>query len=257
MNTKLLLVFTFFVIASFPLTLSAQKHHKEQEIDPSKPTNMYTEVSVNLDYKKSDAENLYGVRGSISYAINPDNLLMAEIPIFRNDLTGKTGLSDIRIRYFTAVKRDISNTFIAVAPFLDVTMPTGSLEKGLGSSSWSISAGSVIGLMFSDNFGLFPGVGIIHMTKPSTDLLPDDMKFTSTGVAFQFNASYSFDRNTYIFVNPTPSVMSTNGIWKTNWAGEMSLNRTFIPNKLMMSAYWGPNFTNKTNSFRLGATFYL
>lgn len=253
---KKICIYIFIFCATF-FSLTATAQHKEQEIDPSKPTNMYTEVSVNLDYKKSDAENLYGVRGSISYAINPDNLLMAEIPIFRNDLTGKTGLSDIRVRYFTAVKRDISHTFIAVAPFLDVTMPTGNFENGLGTSSWSISAGSVVGLMFSDNFGLFPGVGIIHLTKPSTDLIPDDMKFTSTGVALQFNASYSFDKNTYVFVNPTPSIMSTNGIWKTYWAGEISLNRTFIPNKLLMNVYWGPNFTNKTNSYRLGATFYL
>jgi len=239
----------------FSLTATAQ--HKKQEIDPSKPTNMYTEVSVNLDYKKSDAENMYGVRGSISYAINPDNLLMAEIPVYRNDLTGKTGLSDIRVRYFTAVKRDISHTFIAVAPFLDVTMPTGNFENGLGASSWSISAGSVIGLMLSEQFGLFPGLGIVHLTKPGTDLIPDSEKFTSTGLGFQFNASYSFDKNTYLFVNPTPSIMNTNGTWKTYWAGEASLNRIFIPNILQMSLYWGPNFTNKTNSYRLGASFYL
>jgi hypothetical protein len=252
---KIYIFLAFVLTAVIPLTVSAQ--HKESEIDPSKPTNLYTEVSVNLDYKKSDEENLYGVRGSISYAINPDNLIMAEIPFLRNDLTGKTGLSDIRVRYFAALKRDISPTFIAIAPFLDITMPTGSFENGLGGSSWSFTAGSVIGLMFSEKFGLFPGIGIIHMTKPTTDLLPDDMKFTSTGVAFQFNASYSFSNKTYIFVNPTPSILSTNGIWKTYWAGETSLNHTFIPGKLLMSLYWGPNFTNKTNSFRLGATFYL
>lgn len=257
MKIKLAILISVFILSSFPLNISAQNKHKEPEIDASKPTNMYTELTINLDYKKSDEEKLYGIRGSISYAINPDNLLMAEIPILRNDLTGKTGLSDIRVRYFSAVKRDISNTLIAIAPFVDVTMPTGDLEKGLGSSSWSVSVGSVVGLMLSDNFGLFPGAGIVHLTKPSTDLIPDNMKLSSTGVAFQFNASYSFNKDMFIFINPTPSIMNTDGIWKTYWTGEVSLNRTVIPNKLQMSLFWGPNFTTKTNSFRFGTTFYL
>lgn len=251
------IIVSLFLVISVVFSLTAYAQHKVEEIDPSKPTNMYTEVTAYIDYKSSDPENLYGIRGSVSYAINPDNLLMAEVPIFRNSLTEKTGLSDIRVRYFTAVKRDISNTLIAIAPFVDVTMPTGSFEDGLGTSSWSISVGSVIGLMFSEQFGLFPGVGIVHLTKPGTDLIPDIDKFTSTGLGFQFNASYSFDKNTYLFVNPTPSIMNTNGTWKTYWAGEASLNRIIIPNKLQMSLYWGPNFTNKTNSFRLGASFYL
>lgn len=247
------LALIFLVLCS---TISYSQH-KDKEIDPSKPTNMYTEVSVYFDYKSSEFENLYGVRGSISYAVNPDNLFLAEIPVLRNDLTGKTGLSDIRVRYFTAVKRDISPVFIAIAPFVDITMPTGSFENGLGTSSWSISVGSVFGLMLNEKLGLFPGIGVIHLTKPGTDLIPESDKLTSTGIAFQFNASYSFDKDTYLFINPTPSIMNTDGNWKTYWAGEASLSRMFIPNKLQVSLYWGPNFTNKTNSYRVGASFYL
>ena len=252
---KISLILAFVLSAVLTINVSAQ--HKEKEIDPSKPTNMYTEVTVNADYKSAEFENLYGLRASVSYAINPDNLLLAEVPVLRNDLTGKTGLSDIRVRYFTAVKRDISPMFIAIAPFIDVSMPTGSFENGLGSSSWSLSAGSVIGLMFSDKFGLFPGIGVLHLTKPGTDLIPENEKLSSTGIAFQFNASYSFSQSTYIFVNPTPSVMYCDGIWKAYWAGEVSFNQILIPNKFQMNLYWGPNFTNKTNNFRLGASFYL
>lgn len=249
--------FQIALLLSVLLSLNLYAQHKEKEIDPSKPTNMYTEVTVNADYKSSELENLYGLRASVSYAINPDNLLLAEVPVLRNDLTGKTGLSDIRVRYFTAVKRDISPMFIAIAPFVDVSMPTGSFENGLGTSSWSLSAGSVFGLMFSEKLGLFPGIGILHITKPGTDLIPDNEKLSSTGIAFQFNASYSFGPNTYLFVNPTPSIMNTDGIWKTYWAGEAIMNQILIPNKFQMSFYWGPNFTNKTNSYRLGASFYL
>jgi hypothetical protein len=46
-------------------------------------------------------------------------------PFLYNDLTKKTGLSDTRIRYFNAVKRNISKTIIAIAPFVDISIPTG------------------------------------------------------------------------------------------------------------------------------------
>lgn len=252
---RIYLLFSLFLTALFPLTVSAQ--HTGKDIDPSKPTNLYTQVSLAFDYKTSDLQDLYGGRASVSYAINSDNLLVAEVPLLRNSLTKKTGLSDIRVRYFTAVKRNITNHLIAVAPFVDITIPTGKFEDGLGTSSWVLSAGGVVGLMFSEQFGLFPGVGIMYVTKPGTDLIPDEDKFTSTGISFQFNASYSFDKDTYVFLNPTPSIMNTNGTWKTYWAGEISFNRVIIPNKLQLGLYWGPNFTDKTNSFRLGISSFL
>lgn len=252
---KIYLWLSLILSTLFPLTASAQ--HTEKDIDPSKPTNLYTQVSLAFDYKTSDLQDLYGARASVSYAINADNLLVAEVPFLRNSLTKKTGLSDIRVRYFTAVKRNITQNLIAIAPFVDVTMPTGKFEDGLGTSSWVLSAGGVVGLMFSEQFGLFPGLGIMYVTKPGTDLIPDDEKYSSTGLSFQFNASYSFDKDTYIFLNPTPSIMNTNGTWKTYWAGEVSFNRVIIPNKLQVGLYWGPNFTDKTNSFRLGISSFL
>jgi hypothetical protein len=254
MNKTYLLI-SLFITALFPLSVFAQ--HTEKDIDPSKPTNLYTQVSLAFDYKSSDLQDLYGGRGSVSYAINEDNLLVAEIPFLRNSLTKKTGLSDVRVRYFTAVKRNITKNLIAIAPFVDITMPTGKFEDGLGTSSWALSTGGVVGLMFSEKLGLFPGVGIMYLTKPGTNLIPDSLKYSSTGISFQFNASYSFDKDTYVFINPTPSIMNTNGSWKTYWAGEISFNRVIIPNKLQLGLYWGPNFTDKSNSFRLGVSSFL
>jgi hypothetical protein len=255
MKKILMSIYAFLLIANFPVTSSAQESHKD--IDPSKPTNLYSQVGLAIDYKSSSLENLYGIRGSISYAINSDNLFLAEVPVLRNDLTGKTGLSDIRLRYFCAVKRDISPTLIAIAPFADISIPTGSYDDGLGTSSWILSGGGVIGLMFSEQFGLFPGVGIMYMTKPGTNSIPEDLKFSATGISFQFNASYSFDKDTYIFINPTPAIMNTNGVWKTSWSGDFSFNRMLVPNKLQLGVYWGPNFTEKTNSFRLGLSSFF
>lgn len=247
------LIILFTLIISF----ETKSQDAKKDIDPSKPTNLYTEVNSNIEYTSLTKNKIYGLRVNISYAMNSDNLFLIEIPYLKNDMTSKSGIGDLRVRYFTAIKRNISPTLIAIAPFADISIPTGKFEDGLGTSCWSISVGSIAGLVFSEKFALFPGVGILHITKPETGTIPEEAKKTSTGIGFQFNASYSFDKNTYIFVNPNPSILNYNGIWKTYWAADINLNKIFIPNKFKMNVYWGPNFTNETNTYRLGATFYL
>ncbi len=229
----------------------------EQEVDASKPTNLYTQVNTNFESSFSDAQNLYGVRMNVAYAINPDNLVLAEVPFLYNDASKKFGISDSRLRYFAILKRNITEKFIAIAPFTDITIPTGSFEDGLGASSWSVAVGSVFGFVASPKLALFPGVSYVHITKPATDLIPDNSKFTGNGISFQFNASYSFSKKTFLFVNPTPLFLNTNSNWKTIWSGELNLNHVFIPNKFKANVTWVPNFTNEINVVRLGATFFL
>ncbi len=229
----------------------------EQEIDPSKPTNLYTQINTNIEGSFSDQQNLYGLRVNVSYAMDPNNLFLIEAPFLYNDKTEKFGIGDSRFRYFSVVKRNLTEKLMAIAPFVDFTIPLGSYENGLGKSSWSIAVGSVFGIIATKKLALFPGISYVHTTKPTTDLIPDNAKFTGNGIGLQFNASYSFSKNTFLFINPTPTFLSTNSEWKTIWTGELNLNHVFVPNKLKANIFWGPNFTNKINVLRLGATFFL
>ena len=124
--------------------IKAQKN-KAKDVDASNPTNLYTQVNTLFEYTSlKDGTNLYGFRGNIQYTFNPNNLVLAEIPILYNDITDAFGLSDIRIRYFSVIKRTMTkDKFSVIAPFLDVTLPTGNFSDGLGSSSYVLSAGSV------------------------------------------------------------------------------------------------------------------
>lgn len=255
MKSLILLLFILLITA---MNLMAQEDApKKQEVDPSKPTNLYTQINTNLEGSFSDVQNLYGLRVNVSYAATPDNLFLIEVPLMYNDRTEKFGVADSRIRYFAVLKRNITKRFIAFAPFVDLTVPTGSFENGLGGSSWSIAAGTVFGYVAGKKLALFPGVSYVHGTKPSTDLIPEDSKFASNGIGLQFNASYSFSKRTFMFINPTPVFMNTNSNWKTIWTGELSLNHIFIPNKLKGNIFWGPNFTNDIHVIRVGTTFYL
>jgi hypothetical protein len=253
---KSIAISTFFLM--FCLSVTAQEAApSKKEIDPTKPTNLYTQVNGNLEYQSGKNQNLYGVRANVQYAFNPDNLLLVELPFLYNDRTSKFGLTDMRLRYFTAVKRNISKSFIAIAPFADVSLPTGSYSNGLGTSTWSLAGGVVFGFIISPQLAIFPGASYVHITKPSTDLIPEANKFESNGLGFQFNASYKFDKNTFIFINPTPTFLNTNGTWKSYWSGELNLNRIITPNKFKVNLGWSPNFTTEVQIFKIGATLYI
>ena len=102
----------------FTASLSAQDSLlNKKNIDPSKPTNLYTQVNTNLEYQAGKNQNLFGIRANVQYAFNPDNLLLVELPLLNNDRTSKFGLGDTRVRYFNAIKRNISKSFNAIVPF--------------------------------------------------------------------------------------------------------------------------------------------
>jgi hypothetical protein len=253
---KLFIICTTVLLASE--TLFAQDTAAiQKEVDPTKPTNLYTQVNTNLQYQSGKTQNLYGLSTNVQYAFNPDNLLLVEVPFLYNDRTSKFGLADMRVRYFSVVKRNISKSFIAIAPFADISLPTGSYKNGLGSSSWSLAGGVVFGFVASKKLALFPGISYVHITKPSTDLIPPALKFSTNGIGLQFNASYKFSKKTFMFINPTPAFLNTNGEWKSFWSGDLNLNRMIKPGKFKMNIGWSPNFTAKVHTLKLGATFFL
>ena len=238
--------------------VNAQDEGK-QEVDASNPTNLYTQVNTALEYTSlKDGTNLYGMRANVQYSFDPNNLILAEIPLLYNDATSSFGLSDVRVRYFTIVSRVMTaEKFHVIAPFVDITLPTGSFEDGLGSSSFVLAAGAVYGFAASKKIMLFPGLSVVHVTKPGTDLIPDASKFSSTGFSAQANVSISFNKSWFLFVNPVITMLNTDGEWNEDWSGEFNLNHMIIPNKLKANIGYSPNFTSEANTIRLGTTFFL
>jgi hypothetical protein len=230
-----------------------------KEVDASNPTNLYTQVNTQFEStSQKDGTNLYGFRGNVQYTFNANNLVLAEIPLLYNDATETFGISDIRLRYFSIVKRTMTeDKFSVIAPFVDITLPTGSFEDGLGTSSLVLSAGSVYGFAATKKILLFPGLSVVHITKPGTDLIPEELKASSTGFVAQANVSISFNKRWFLFVNPILTGLSTAGDWNNIWSGEFNLNHMIIPNKLKANVGYFPNFTNEIHTVRLGATFFL
>lgn len=252
---KLIIVLSCTVCS---IGLFAQDSTKaKKDIDPSNPTNLYTQLNFTLESQTGPKTSLFGLNTKVQYAFNPDNLILVEVPLYQNSIKSKFGLGDSRVRYYRVAKKNISKRVMALVPFTDITIPTGSYKSGLGSSSWSLSVGAVVGVLINKKLSLFPGLSYVHITKPSTDLIPDPLKFSANGIGVQLNASYKFNKSTFMFINPTPSFVNANGKWKSIWAAEFNLNKIITPNKFKVNLGWNPNFTTEIHTVRLGATVFL
>src|SRR5690606_15354639 len=81
-----------------PLLSRAQTetiYGKTNEIDPSKPSNLYSSVNFSGEWQKlSGNVNTHGTRISASYAISEKNLLQVELPFMYNNQSKKIGIGD-------------------------------------------------------------------------------------------------------------------------------------------------------------------
>ena len=235
-------------IAALLFSTAIWSQDNGQTVDASKPTNLYTQINAAFEYQSHEFSNdLYGSRINVQYAFDPDNLLLLEIPLLYNDGTDKFGIADTRVRYFHVLKRNVSERLIAIAPYTDITVPTGSYKNGLGTNFWSISAGVVAGYVLTPKIAMFPGAGIVHLTKPN-----EYAGKSQTGINFQTNMSISFNSRAFLFVNPILTILSD-----TNWSGEFNFNYMISPNELKVNVGYFPNFTGEINTFRLGATLFI
>jgi hypothetical protein len=72
-----------------------------QEVDASKTTNFYTQLSNNLEYNaRENGGDLFGYRAEFIYAPGERHLILGELPLLYNTETKSFGLGDIRGRYF-------------------------------------------------------------------------------------------------------------------------------------------------------------
>ena len=194
-----LLVLIFSVI--MVLSLQAQNN---QKIDASKPTNLYTQWNNAVEFAKNVNGNyLYGYRASFQLATaDQHHLGYVEVPLLYNDKTSKFGLSDIRIRYFGLTHKDYSKTFGGVwAGSVDLFIPTGNYDDGLGTSSWIVAPGIVAGLIFSKKFQSFPIISYQYISKPTTKKIPDNLKKERHGMTLQAITVINFD-TWFIWVTP-------------------------------------------------------
>lgn len=158
---------TLFLTPIFSWSQTQTNSNKTNEIDPSKPSNLYSSINFSGEWQKlSGNVNTYGTRISASYAISEKNLLQVELPLMYNDQSKKFGIGDIRARYFGLLLKDDSKTINSFGGSIDIFAPTGSMQNGLGTGSWMIAPGIIAGITVSPKILLYPILSYVHVTKP-------------------------------------------------------------------------------------------
>ena len=229
----------------------------EQQIDASKPTNFYTQLINNLEFISRPAGgNLFGYRAEFLFAPSEAHLILGEIPLLYNDRTQKFGLGDIRGRYFWLPYKNYDKFFGALGPSVDIFAPTGSFEDGLGTSSWVIVPGVTVGLIAAEWIQFFPILSYQYISKPTTDLIPDNQKMTRDGLTFQVITPVVFSEKFFMQITPIYQANDLGNNRQDRYLQELLAQYAASP-KIQVSAFFRGNFQDEIYSFRLGAVVFL
>ena len=227
-----------------------------QEIDASKPTNFYTFLDNTLELTNSRNQNVFGYRGNLTYAPSGEHLILGELPLLYNDRTKKFGVGDIRARYFWLPYKNYSQFVGAFGPSVDVFLPTGSFEDGLGASSFLVSPGLTVGLMVEEYIQFFPILSYQFVSEPTTDLIPDSLKKTRHGLTFQVLIPIVFSPEFFMQFTPVFSKNDFDDEKQDRFAQEIFASYAFVEG-MQLTGYFRGNFEDKVYAYRLGLTVFL
>ena len=251
--------FIVILIMFFPLIGISQDSQEEPIKDNSKPTNVYSQIDNFLQFDTNPDFNTFGYNPRISYAPNADNSLVLEVPLLYSTKTNKFGLSDIRLRYFFIPYRDYTKFIGSFGTSIDIIVPTGKFEDGLGSSSWRVSPGVIIGLILNESqtISIFPNLSYIYTTKPTTDLIPDNLKENDHGINFRIISSFVLSNNAFFLVTPIYDVKDIDDVKEDSFQIELETVFDILKDKYQVGTFYKGNFLHQTHTFSLYFTVFL
>lgn len=228
-----------------------------QQVDASKPTNFYPQLDNSLEYTSRDTGgNLFGYRAQLTYPPSDAHLFLAELPLLYNDASEKFGVGDFRLRYFFLPYKDYDNFLGAFGPSVDIFAPTGSFENGLGSSSWVLAPGATAGFMFADWIQSFLIVSYQYVSKPTTDLIPDEQKRERHGLTIQALTPVVFSEKFFMQITPIYSLGDFTEEKNDRFNMEVQASYAITPT-LQASGFYRGEFEDKNHTVRLGLTVFF
>jgi hypothetical protein len=255
---KKITAFILVFVSISSIQAQESESQNSEEIDPAKPTNFYTQVNVAAEYSFGKADELLGTRVSGQYTFNPNNLVLFELPLLYNLDRKAGGFGDIRLRYFGILKKDYSKSFpkiATIAPTMDLVLPTGSYENGLGNSSLVVSPGLVWGWFFSEKTQVFPIISYQHISKPGSNLVPEQFKYDRHGITFQAIANYSFSKKSFMQVTP---IYAINDLSRGGDGFTTEFKISHLPTATSkLQVFVRQEFTRRQTTINAGYTLFL
>ena len=231
----------------------------QKEKDNSKPTNVYSQVDNFLEFTRYKTFNTFGYNPRLVYTPNEDNAINIEVPFLYSTKTDKFGLSDIRIRYFYIPYRNYEKTFGAFGASMDIFMPTGKFEDGLGSSSWRFSPGLTFGLILNESqtISAFPVISYIYTTEPSSSLVPEEFREVDHGVNIQVISSFVWNDDAFTLITPIYDIKDLQDEREDDFILEIESVFDIMRDKYQMGGFYRVSFQNNVHTFRIFFTIFL
>jgi hypothetical protein len=162
------------------------------------------------------------------------------------------------LRYFGILKKDYSKTFpkiAAIAPTVDVVLPTGSFSNGIGSSSLVAAPGLVWGYFFNEKTQVFPIISYQYISKPGSDLIPEAFRYDKHGLTLQAICNYSFSKKTFLQVTP---IYAFNDLSRGGEAFITEFKFSYMPTSTSkIQIFLREEFTRMQTTINAGYTIYL
>jgi hypothetical protein len=252
---KMLAFFLLFSISGFV----HGQDESTKEKDNSKPTNVYSQIDNFLEYTSYKTYNTFGYNPKLSYTLNEDNALNIELPFLYSTKTDKFGISDIRLRYFYIPYRNYAKTFGAFGASMDVIIPTGKFEDGLGSSSWRFSPGLTFGLILNEyqTISAFPVISYIYTTEPTSNLVPDELKEVDHGLNIQVITSFVLSDDAFLLVTPIYDLKDLQDEKEDEIIIEIESVFDIAHDKFQIGGFYRGAFVSDVHTFRVFFTIFL
>ena len=250
MKIKIALIITWTCIAVL------ETRSQDTEIDASKPTNFYSLLDNTLEWVSSPEMNIYGYRGKLMIAPSEFHLILGELPLLYNDVSAKFGIGDIRARYFYLPYKNYEKFFGSFGPSIDIYVPSGSREDGLGTGRWTIAPGVTAGLMLADWIQFFPILSYQYSSKPVGSSVPEAMNKAMHGITFQLRTPVVFSPKFFMQIVPKYQMNDIGDENRDRYVQEILAVYSIAP-KLQISGFYNGNFKDKLHQFNLGVTVFL
>ena len=237
----------------------AQDAEPAKEKDNSKPTNVYSQVDNFLQFETHPDFNTFGYAPRLSYAPHEDHLFLLEVPLLYTTLTETFGLGDVRLRYFMVPYRDYTKFVGAMGAALDVFVPTGRFEDGLGSSSWRVSPGFTMGFIFNkaQTISAFPTLSYTYTSKPTTDLIPENLKEVDHGANLQILTSFVLNDDAFILFTPIYDVKDFTDVREDRFIFEVETVIDVMRDRFQVGTFYRGNVQDSIHTISVYFTVFL
>jgi len=227
--------------------------------DNSKPTNVYSQIDNFFEYESAPNYNTYGYNPKLTYATSDKLSFVLETPFKYHDKTKQFGLSDMRFRAFYVPYKNYDKTLGSFGFSMDVYAPTGKYEHGLGSSSWRVSPGVIVGVILNEaqTISVFPNLSYTYTSKPSSPNVPAALQETDHGLTFQITNSFVFNDDAFLLVTPIYDIKDIDDKKEDEFILEIEPVFDLFNDKYQGGVFYRGAFESKTHTISLYFTLFL